>query len=731
VDENDRHAQRGIKAVAQWTAIVIALLATAPGYGQQAPAGAAQSSTATPAEKPSPAIFVTNPSANSLSVFPLGSKGNAASRFTRTMLSNPSAIAYHAGKLYVANGSDDSITVYPANGGPRPNPIITISGAKTKLVNPQGIAVDSAGNIFVANQGSVDFAPAGVTIYRAGANGDVAPIARISGPTTGLESPVALALDARGFIYVANQINSQKTPDRITVYAPHSNGNAAPIRMIAGPATGLSNPGGVAVDSVGDLFVTSAQNEKPYCCSAAVLIYAPGATGNVAPIASIDGDCGKLSATGAIALGANGNIYVTDPAAPMPEGVFVFTQQDLGTRAGVQGDQFSLKPILTYSAHGSPTMIPAGPQCLTPTARITGDKTRIDTPSGIAVDPAGNIYVTNSDTDSINVFPAGANGNATPSYTMESPTGVDDANAVAIDSHGQIYVANGGGEILERRLPDNSVSIYPAGSYANVAPIARIGGPADDSTENADQTGISAPQAIAVDSHGKIFVANREGGSYDQGKITVFVAGSHGDVRLIATIGGTRTGDNTGLNDPVGMAIDAAGNLYVLNQSGGPDKAGSITVFAPDANGNVAPRAAIANDAKAGRTQLKWPMGLALDASGNMYVTNQAGTIAAGPDSVTIYAAGKFGNVAPIGIITGSHTGLKRPHGIGIDAEGKIYVSNDGSGGDISTDDGSDDGGIDTVTVYAPGSRGDAAPIATISGSLTGLKKPGGLAVGP
>lgn len=360
-------------------------------------------------------------------------------------------------------------------------------------------------------------------------------------------------------------------------------------------------------------------------------------------------------------------------------------------------------------------MIPAGAQCLTPMAHIEGDKTRIDGPWGLAVDPAGNTYVTNSETDSINIFRADADGNATPSVTIESPNAIVDSIAVAIDSHGQIFVANGGGDIEGRGGADYSVTVYPTGSYANVAPIAKLAG------GYGDKSGISAPQAIAVDAHGRIFIANGDGGYNGHGNITVYPAGSNGDVGPIATIGGTRTGDNTGLNEPVGMAFDAANNLYVLNNAGGPDNAGSITVYASDANGNVAPEAAIANNVKSGRTQLKWPAGLALDAAGNMYVTNQASSIGASPDSVTIYAAGKFGNVAPMAMIAGSHTGLNRPHGIGIDSDRKIYVSNDGS----------DDKAVDAVTVYAPGSSGDAAPIATIRGALTGLEKPAGLAVGP
>ena len=135
-----------------------------------------------------------------------------------------------------------------------------------------------------------------------------------------------------------------------------------------------------------------------------------------------------------------------------------------------------------------------------------------------------------------------------------------------------------------------------------------------------------------------------------------------------------------------------------LNDTGGADNRGSITVYPPDANGNVAPKSTIADGVHDKQTQLNTPRGLALDSAGNIYVTN-----ASGIDTITIYAAGKFGNVAPINIISGAHTGLNLPHGIGVDSDGKIYVSNDGS----------DHKGVDTVTVYAPGGSGNVKPIAT------------------
>lgn len=155
-------------------------------------------------------------------------------------------------------------------------------------------------------------------------------------------------------------------------------------------------------------------------------------------------------------------------------------------------------------------------------------------------------------------------------------------------------------------------------------------------------------------------------------------------------------GFNTLLNAPHGVAVDAAGNIYVANTG-----ANSILVFAQGANNNVPPVRTIAGSA----TALSGPTGLAFDAAGNLLVTNTSS------GTVTEYAPGASGNAAPIGTITGN-PGMVQPWGIAVDGGGNIYVN---------------DRGIAKIYKFAPGSGTGAVPLAVISG--TALSGTYGIAV--
>src|SRR2546430_3095720 len=181
-----------------------------------------------------------------------------------------------------------------------------------------------------------------------------------------------------------------------------------------------------------------------------------------------------------------------------------------------------------------------------------------------------------------------------------------------------IYVAN-------FEIGVRSITVYGPGASGNAVPTAVIVGSA---------TGLCDPFALAVDAAGTLYVANHCANS-----ITVYAPGANGDVAPTAAI----AGDNTGLSSPSGLALDASGRIYVTNQGDLFGENASVEIFSSGASGNATPLARIAG----GNTGLIAPAGIALDAAGNVYVPNAH----ASPADITIYAAAADGNVAPTSTI--------------------------------------------------------------------------------
>jgi len=238
----------------------------------------------------------------------------------------------------------------------------------------------------------------------------------------------------------------------------------------------------------------------------------------------------------------------------------------------------------------------------------------------------------------------------------------------------------------------STVTAYALAANGDAAPLQTIGG---------SNTGLDDPQGIAVNGTHKMFVPNHLSNS-----VTVFAKGANGNVAPINTI----SGPNTGLNRPDGIALDKSRNIYVANSFSASNGPGSVTVYAPGANGDVTPIRTLIG----ATTGLNIPSDLTLDRNGKIYVSNCGCGTSSPPSSLTIYAAGADGNVAPIRKISGSHTGLDIPYGVAMDAGLNVYVANAGSF---------------TVTVYAKGAHGNVAPIRTIGGSNTGINLPEEVAI--
>ncbi len=251
-------------------------------------------------------LYIAN-AGNSVTVYRANAHGNVTPIRTisgsTTGLNWPYGIALDTNKnIYVTNFDGNSVTVYTAGANGNVAPIRTISGSNTRLHFPEGMALDAIGNMYVVIPGIANGA---VTVYAASANGNVAPIRTISGTRTDLIEPSSVALDASGEVYVANDTcfrGGHCVPDQVTVYAAGANGDVAPIRTITGPNTKLSDPSGIALDSNGNIYVTNFHQPS-------VTVYAAGANGNVAPIRTISGPNTRLKSPDGIALNAGGSVY--------------------------------------------------------------------------------------------------------------------------------------------------------------------------------------------------------------------------------------------------------------------------------------------------------------------------------------------------------------------------------------------------------------------------------------
>ncbi len=626
---------------------------------------------------PKEALFVarSNERVSNVSTLPFDGHGRFMDPDTRPPLGNlkiPSAIAIDShGRIYVRY--EGAIAVYAPGTNGNVVPVASV-GNRTGLRGTGGIALDSSGKMYISR---FSFSGGAVRIYAVGSRGDVTPSAVITGPSTGLHSCWDVALDSSGKIYVVNNGDFGRD-DSITVYAPGSNGDVAPIATIKGPNSDLHSARAIAVGSDGKIYVTNSRSKVTNYPR--ITVYPPlgNSRGIIdpAPISTIGGPHTALRFPAGIALNSTGNLYVTcsDFAGPS---VLIFPPDANGDVA--------------------------------PATIINGRKDKnIAGPAGIALDLSGRIYVA-VPSDHVAVYPVDATGDAPPIATISSDnTGLDEPSALAVASNGNSYAANKGASGRAA-----SVTVYRMGSVLDTPPIATVSGP---------RTKLNSPNGIAFDSRGRIYVAN--GGS---NSINVYPLGANGDIAPSAVIKssilyppGNHHPPEEYVVKPIAspqfslshIALDSGGRIYVTN----PEQS-MLTVYPPLGNRTGLleedPAAVISGD----HTGLNWPNAIALDSRENIYVSNT--------DAITVYPAlghnAGLLDIKPIAAIKGDNAGNGAPFdGVAVDAAGNIFavtsVEEDTLGAPY----------LSYLTVYPAGSSGNVKPISKLT-----WNEPSAIAIGP
>jgi len=572
--------------------------------------------------------------------------------------------------------------VLPMKALSAPGDIFTVAGGgvgdgspatSAFLYHANDVALDGDGNLYIADTGNQRirkvYAATGTIITVAG-NG-IRGYAGDNGPATAasLKDPSGVAVDSAGNLYIADCANNRirkvtaGTGIITTVAGTGTPGYAGD----SGPATAamLNYARGVALDSAGNLYIADEMNQRIRKVAAGSGIITTIA-GNGIP--GYEGDNGAATAASlnvpvSMAVDGSGNLYIADFAnnriRKVAAGTGIITTIAGNGTQGYSGDGGAATAASLYS------------------------------PQGVALDGAGNLYIVDEMNARIRKVAvatgiittvagngthgyAGDNGSATAA-SLNSPI------SIAMDSAGNFHIGDGGNNRIRKVSAVTGIITTMAGSgaagYADGSGggggYSGDGGPATSGT-------LYQPHTLAVDNSGNLYIADSE-----NHRIRKVAAGTG----IITTVAGSGTEGYTGdggpataasINYPIGIAVDSSGNLYVAdyyNQRIRKVAAGTgiITTVAGDGTQGYA-----GDNGPATSARLNYPWGVATDSAGNLFIADTGNQrirkVTAGTGIITTVAGnGTWGFTYDN--CPATETSLNNPESVTVDSAGNLYIA--------------------------------------------------------
>jgi len=600
-------------------------------------------------------------------------------------------------QLNGTNLPNNIITTVAGNGNFNGNLGDGGSAIIASLNAPQCLAVDAIGNVFISDKGNNCIRKLGTNgvITRIAGNG-TAGFGGDGGPAISaiLNFPVGIALGAGGNLYIADLSNGR-------IREVNTNG------IISTLASGLANPTGVACDALGNIFIAE---QSRHCI---LKIDTNGVTSTVAGIrgnfaSGYSGDGGPatnayLNFPTGVAVDTAGNLFIADYGNNVIRKVDtngIITTFAGNGAVGYSGDGGAAtnatfnSPLTAWADINGNVLIPDQYNCCIRkvdtngvistvagvgyTSSNIGDGgpavvATLNSPTGVTSDMSRNMFIADTANNCIrkvdtNGIISSIAGNGTTTYTGDSGSAnsarLGSPTGVAADTFGNFFIADRSFQRI-RKVDANGV----------ITTIAGNGVAGYNGNGPALLSKLNNPNNVVIDNLGSPIIA-------DQSNNRIRKVRANG---LFSTIAGTGTASFSGdgsaatlaaVNSPAGVALDAAGNLFIVDQSNQRirkvDTNGIITTVA--GNGT----AAYSGDGGAAtNASLNNPAGIAVDAGGNLLIADKSNN-----------RVRKVNTNGVISTVAGTNTSgfsgdgglamtnrLNGPTSVAVDSDGNLFIS--------------------------------------------------------
>ena len=551
------------------------------------------------------------------------SGGVASVIATGGLLSYPDGLVVDtAGDLFIADGANNDIVEVPAGGTAA---VLTVTGVGA-FAGPQGLAFDVSGNLYIADGGNnriVKVAPGGA-----------GSVLSITGGVT-LNTPLGVAVDRVGNVYIADRQNN-----RIVTVTPGGVGNV----LYLGSVT-LVSPEGVAVGVSGAVYIadyngiTEAQNSAVgfgHLTTGALsgrTLTLPITIGYNATFGSVQAltqgtpglDFTVASTTCVSGVTTNGactvNVIFLPTAAGLRRGAVV-----------IYNNATPNVPILTVPIYGIGDAPLASLSPNTGTVINAGGLT-LSNPYQVALDGAGNMYVGDYTGSNVTRIPAGGGSATLVALGTPGSEAVQNITGVAVDGAGNLYIAD---------HENSRILVVTPGGIVSVLSITGL------------SPSLGFPTALAFDAAGNLYIAD-----FTNGRIirvsTLVVAGSTSSG--LGTVIGSGILSFTG-STLTGLTVDAQGNIYAAARTDNNSSIIKVTAAGVASELSFPGITPAIND----------PQGVAVDAMGNIFVVDTTNS-----RIVRLTTAG-VATALGIGIVPTPSTLSSLVFGVTLDPSGNLYI---------------------------------------------------------